>query len=318
MPQGPRFRGFPVLRLWSCHRSLMSMSVVPGQRGQGSHSAATRRVRHPNSAPRISMRSRAWIAALFVAPFLCCSILHSEGLSAADIIARSAQATQRDWEADPHYDCLEQDRTKDGSKTYEDLMIDGSPYQELVAVHGRPLPPAQQAEEKQKLQQTIARRKSETPPERAQRVAKYQENRKRDHALMTDLTKAFNFTLRGKGRLDGREVYVLDARPRPGYKPDSAQTQVLTGMKGRLWIDTKTFQWVRVEAEVIHPVSIDGFLARVEPGTRFELEKMPVADGVWLPKHFAMRSHARVLFVFGRHGSDDESYSQYRPQTQSF
>lgn len=46
-----------------------------------------------------------------------------------------------------------------------------------------------------------------------------------------------------------------------------------------------------VEATVIHPVSIEGFLAQVEPGTQFKLEKMPVADGIWLPKHFV--SHVR-------------------------
>jgi len=34
---------------------------------------------------------------------------------------------------------------------------------------------------------------------------------------------------------------------------------------------------------VIRPVVIEGFLARVEPGTRFELEKMPVAGDIWLP-----------------------------------
>jgi hypothetical protein len=260
----------------------------------------------------------AWIAGLMATLSLCCAMRASLTLSAADIIARSAQATQADWEADPRYDCLEQDRTGKGNKTYEDLMIDGSPYQQLVAVNGSPLTPAQQAEEKQKMQQAISKRKSESPQERAQRVAKYQQGRKRDHAMMDDLTKAFDFTLRGQGKLDGHDVYVLDARPRPGYQPDTTQTQVLTGMKGRLWIDTKTFQWVKVEAEVIHPVSIDGFIARVEPGTRFELEKIPVADGVWLPKHFAMRSHAKVLFVFGHDGSEEETYSRYHPQTQSF
>jgi len=30
-------------------------------------------------------------------------------------------------------------------------------------------------------------------------------------------------------------------------------------MEGKLWIDEKTFQWVKVEATVIRPVSIEGF-----------------------------------------------------------
>jgi hypothetical protein len=48
-------------------------------------------------------------------------------------------------------------------------------------------------------------------------------------------------------------------------------------MQGKLWIDKDSFQWVKVEAQVMHPVSIEGFLAKVEPGTHFELEKEPVA-----------------------------------------
>ncbi|MGB8864986.1 MAG: hypothetical protein WCC71_12885, partial [Candidatus Sulfotelmatobacter sp.] len=54
-----------------------------------------------------------------------------------------------------------------------------------------------------------------------------------------------------------------------------------------------------------------GFLAQVEPGTHFELQKMPVADGVWLPKHFAMRSQAKVLFFFTRKSQADETYYGY-------
>jgi hypothetical protein len=42
-----------------------------------------------------------------------------------------------------------------------------------------------------------------------------------------------------------------------------SESKVLTGMEGKLWIDKKTLQWVKVEATVIHPVSIGGFLAEV-------------------------------------------------------
>jgi hypothetical protein len=95
---------------------------------------------------------------------------------------------------------------------------------------------------------------------------------------MQQLTEAFDFTLAGEERMGNHRVYVLDATPRAGYKPPNTETEVLTGMRGKLWIDKKTYQWVKVEAEVIHPVSIAGFLAKVEPGNRFELEKIPVGN----------------------------------------
>ena len=39
----------------------------------------------------------------------------------------------------------------------------------------------------------------------------------------------------------------------------------------------------------IHPVRMEDFLAQVEPGTRFEIEKSPVEDDSWLTKHYLMR-----------------------------
>ena len=42
----------------------------------------------------------------------------------------------------------------------------------------------------------------------------------------------------------------------------------------------------------------------------FELE-MPLADNIWLPKHFAMKSRAKILFLFTRKSQADEVYYGY-------
>jgi hypothetical protein len=224
------------------------------------------------------------------------------------IIQRSVEANKRDWDAAPEFDCLERDRGSDGSKTYEDTMILGSPYQRLVAINGKPLTPEQTAAEKQKLEQTISQRKNESPQERSERIAKYEKERKRNHLLMEQMVKAFTFKLAGNTNLDGHEVYVLKATPRGDYRPPNMETEALTGMGGKLWIDRASSQWVKVEAQVMHPVSIAGFLAQVEPGTRFELEKQPVAPGIWLPRHFAMRARAKILYMIPHRDQEDDTY----------
>ena len=243
---------------------------------------------------------------------ICPAFTQDTPLTAQEIVQRSVEANARDWNAAPQYDNMETDREPNGgTRTVSTLMIEGSPYNRLMQINGEPLPPQQQAQEQQKLDAVIARRQQESAQERAARIAKYQKDRASDHALMDELTKAFNFTLTGEETLDGHDVYALKATPRPGYQPPSMATQVLTGMQGKLWIDKKTFQWVKVTAQVIHPVSIEGFLAQVEPGTRFELEKMPVGDEIWLPSHFSMTAHARVLFLFSHNASDNERYYDY-------
>jgi len=230
---------------------------------------------------------------------------------AATIIRRSSEANNRDWAAVPEFDNDERDRNKDGDKTYAVTMLNGSPYERLVAVNGQPLPAAEQKREQQKYDKEVAERQHESKEKRSRRIAKYEADRKRDHTLLEQLTTAFNFQIAGNEVLNGYKVYVLHATPRKGYKPPNRDSQVLTGMEGTLWIDQQTFQWVKVEAHVIHSVRIEGFLAEVEPGTRFEVEKRPMTADIWLASHFSMKSNAKVMLVIPHNGEEDDLYFNY-------
>ena len=266
------------------------------------------------SAPR-SQRTPNRLTKSMMKQILLLAVLCSASLAQQDadaIIQRSVAANEADWKAAHEYDYVERDRQKSGgTKTSQERMILGSPYERLVAENGKPLPPEQQAQGQKDLETTLEERQKESRQQRRERIAKYEKERESDHLLMEQLTKALDFKLVGEQKLGPYEVYVLKATPRPGYEPPNNEARVLTGMEGKLWIDERTFQWVKVEATVIRPVSIEGFLAEVEPGTHFELEKAPVADGIWLPKHFAMKSQAKVLFLFTRKSQADETYSDY-------
>ena len=255
---------------------------------------------------------------LFLPLVLLLSALTVGQNSIDTIIQRSVAANNRDWKAAADFDSFERDQENGGSKTYEDVMILGSPYQRLLAVDGKPLTSTERADENRKLDNVISERRMESAQKRTKRIARYEAEQNRERSLMGELVKAFDFKLVGEEKLNGYDVYVLQAKPSPRYRPPSMETRVLTGMDGKLWIDKNTFQWVKVEAQVIHSVSIAGFLARVEPGTRFGLEKMPVSADVWLPSHFSMRSRAKVLFLFHHHGQEDDTYFDYhKAQTSS-
>jgi len=227
------------------------------------------------------------------------------------IIKKSVAANQQNFILAPQYDHKERDHTSDGDKTYQITMIEGTPYQRLIAVNGKPLSPADSEQEKKKEEKAAEERRAESAQQRQERIAKYEKDRKRDHEMMDQLTRAFDFKMLGQRRVRGFTVYVLQATPRPGYQPPNMAAQVLPGMEGELWIDQKTYQWVRVTARVIHPVSIEGFLAEVEPGTQFELENMPVERGGWQPSHFSMKSEAKVLHLVHRASWEDDTYFEY-------
>lgn len=240
--------------------------------------------------------------------------------SVAEIISRSIATNTADWKAQPDYAYQEFDlKSKvdsngkvqpQQSKTYEVMMIEGSPYNRLVAIDNEPLSRAQAAQETTKLQREMLRRQHETAADRQARVAKYTNRRAEEHTLMQQMTEAFNFKLVGEETLEGAECYVLDAFPRPDYHPPVERALVLTGMRGRLWIDKSQYHWVKVQAEVISPVAFGLFVAQVKPGTKFELDQAPVG-GVWLPKCFTESVNASVLGLYGYRSKDEEHYSDY-------
>ena len=258
------------------------------------------------------------IAVLFLAGWLAAAgPAPGESNFVQQLVRSSVTAMDRDWNQAPEYVFRERDVETDGRhktlKTQRVWMIDGSPYYELTGLDGEPLTPGQRAAEQRKLRHEVEKRRHESSSERSRRIEQYLKERRQDNALMREMADAFEFRLVGQEKLNGRDVYVLDASPKPGYHPKSMETRVLTGMRGRLWIDRRTDQWAKVEAEVFQPVTFGFFIAKVQPGTRFELEQAPVTPEIWLPVHFRMSVNASILW-WQKNTVDDETYSDYQPK----
>jgi hypothetical protein len=251
---------------------------------------------------------------LQLAVLMAAGLGSAAGPDAQELVRRSVENNEKNWKAAPEYSFTESDVIVKGGqttrRTYRVVMIDGSPYNQVLAENGEPLTGARAATEQQKLQQETARRRAETPAVRQRRIAAYQRERRQDHALMREMTKAFDFKLTGQESVNGHDCYVLVAEPRAGYRPINRDTRVLTGMRGNMWIDSREHQWVKVRAEVYRPVSFGLFIAHVQPGTEFTLEEGPVAQGIWLPVRFATKVRATVL-LWSRNSTDDETYSNY-------
>jgi hypothetical protein len=238
------------------------------------------------------------------------------------IVRKSLDAIQANWEQSAGYSHVERDfqSKKEGEptiKTYEVLMIEGSPYRRLIALDDKPLSVGDQAEEDRKMMAEIEKRQHESAHEEKKRKAKYLRDRQREQDMIREMINAFEFRLAGEETVDGHDCWVLDTSPKPGYAPPDREARVLLGMTGRLWIDKIQNQWVKAKAEVVKPVSFYGFLAKVGPGTHFLLEQEQVANNLWLPKHFSMQVNALALGFINEDSRDDETYRDYKPMSQS-
>jgi hypothetical protein len=230
----------------------------------------------------------------------------------SEIIRQSVAANHRNLVASTDYDHSERVLTRDGMKTYDVTMMVGTPYQRLTEINGQPLPDGEEQREKQKQDAARVARERETPDERATRLGKDEKDRKRNRLLLDQLPQAFNFTLEGQQKVGRFDAYVLRATPRREYQPPTLESQVLTGMEGRFWIDRDSYQWIKAEAAVVRPVSVASFLARVDPGTQFTLEQTPVTGDVWMPSHFSMRTRGRILLFLKQRTQMDATYFDYR------
>lgn len=227
-------------------------------------------------------------------------------LSAQDpkaLVERALQRAQFDDDMARHYTYLETSteqewkdgqRTKLETQTYEILNLYGQPHRRLVARDGKPLEPADQQRQQQKLDRAAAERARETPAERERRLARYREERRKSRAFLNQIPNAFDFRMAGETVLGGRAAWVLEATPRPDFHGRDAREKMLNKFKGRFYIAKSEPALLKLEAEAIDTVSFGLVLARLEKGARFTMEKTKINDELWMPVRMKVDFDARL------------------------
>jgi hypothetical protein len=197
-------------------------------------------------------------------------------------------------------------------KTYDVLEIYGEQLQKLTAKDDKPLDAKESGKEDAKIQKIIDKRKNESDADRKKREEKEEKERENDRKFEREVADAYNFTLVGTEQLDGRDAWVINAEPRPGFEPHMREAKFLPKFHGRVWIDKSDLQLAKLDVEAIDTVSVGWVLARIHKGTRVTLEQIRVNDEVWLPEHVTFKVDARVALFKGFLMDGDQTYSDYK------
>ncbi len=248
--------------------------------------------------------------------------------SPEEIVRRSVERDQRNWELLREYTFLQEavetgrDRAggvnKRESETREISILYGEPYDRLVRRNGKPLSENEEKKERDKLEKFTARRARETPAQREKRLADLRSEREKQRAFLKEVPEAFTFRLAGEETVDSRAVWVVEALPRPGYRPKERRAGVLSKMRGKLWIDKSGFEWVRAEADFIENARFGLVLFRLDKGSRVEFEQTRVNNEIWLPRRVRVRAEGRIGMLKKMRFEVDVEYSDYRKfQTES-
>jgi hypothetical protein len=239
-----------------------------------------------------------------------------------EIVRRSVEVDQKNVELARNYTYLQRLETRelDGSgkvkrtqtQTWDVTFLEGSLYQRLVARNDQPLSPKEQKKEEDKLRKMTEQRRKETNEQRERRIADSERRDERQHETLKELPDAFDFRLVGEEALASGEVYVIDATPKPGYKPKLHSAAYFHKVKGRLWIDKTDYHWAKVEMETLDTISFGGFLIRLGKGGHMIVEQARVNQEVWLNKSVTIRASARLALIKGVHMEFIMTFSDYK------
>jgi len=217
--------------------------------------------------------------------------------------------TERDEER--HLDGKGQVKTTE-TKTYDVMEIYGEQVQKLIAKDDKPLSGKDARKEDEKIQKLIDKRRNESDSDRKKRLEKEEKDREENRQFVREVADAYNFKFVGVEIADGRENYVIDGDPRPGYQPHLKDAKILPKFRFRAWIDKDEDQWKKLDVQCIDTVSFGLFLARLHKGSRIVIEQTRVNDEVWLPQHVAVNVDVRVALLKNFDIAVDDTYTNYK------
>jgi hypothetical protein len=198
------------------------------------------------------------------------------------------------------------------TKTSEIMEIYGEQVERLISKDDKPLSEKDANKEEEKIQKVIDKRKNESESDRKKREEKEEKEREQDRQFVREVADAYNFHFVGIESLAGRDTYVIDGEPRPGYEPHSKEAKILPKFCFRAWIDKDESQWKKLDVQCIDTVSFGLFLARIHKGSRIVIEQTRVNDEVWLPQHINVKVDVRLALLKDFNVEDDITYRDYK------
>ncbi len=207
--------------------------------------------------------------------------------------------------------------TKVESKVTEYLWVGGSRYKRLTEENGKPLAGAAAVREQRKLDAELAKRRQESPSDRAKRLAEENKRRAESRQTRDEVVKAFNYRLIGEETVAGAKCWKVLAEPKTGYEGKTRISRFFPKMRGTIWVNQQGYQWLRVEAETLDAITFGGFLAKLDKGAVFRLEQMRISDDLWAMRQLSTRVTARALMMRFNQGQqiDFRNYRKFSAES---
>ncbi len=274
------------------------------------------------AARKTSGLSRAWLLILCAAGLIAARPhgrrARPPALSAMQIVERALAAHRASARALEHYAWQERDRSyrlNDAGKiikTLSDVTHQVNPFHGVhlsfpIAINGKPLNAQQQAS----LARAKAKFFKQLTPARLARIRQgVQHAQNQLQKLEAAIPQAFELRLAGERSEGGRQVYIVQATPNPGYRAPNDNLRMLRHLAGTLWIDRRTFALARARVHVLQAISFDWGLGQLEAGSRIVYSRAPV-DKYWFPQSLTLKLTIRKFYLEHLHRENLQDYFNY-------
>ncbi|MBK9169488.1 MAG: hypothetical protein IPM24_18775 [Bryobacterales bacterium] len=243
---------------------------------------------------------------------------------ARKIVARAAQAWEQSQERTADWVYVERaiDRRLDGGghvrsvmdKTHEWRLIERTPHRRLIAQDGKPVPPDEVERQAAALEAERKARAGEPPDARRKRISAYEERQRRIVEAVREIPEAFDFVVVREEMVEGRPAWVIQGRPRPGYRPRSQRAAIFPHLRCTLWIDKAEGHAARLEAELFETYSVGWILVRIHDGAWVKYTQSRHSPGLWLPSRMEYQASARIGLFRMLRTHTEIGYRDWRPE----
>jgi len=206
--------------------------------------------------------------------------------------------------------CFREEHQEDGKppKTLDVCESKEGDIERVVAVNGKPLDPAQQAAEDQRIQRLLSH-----PDQIRANQKKQREDGEQERNMLKPFPEAFHFHCEG---VDGNRV-TLRFQPNPSFRPASRTAQVFHHMEGSMVVDARQKRIIEINGKLTSEVKFaGGLLGHLDKNGTFFVRQEQVAPDHWDLKSLSVHMNGKALFFKTISVVEKKEISDYRPLPQ--
>ena len=180
------------------------------------------------------------------------------------------------------------EKTSDGKQeTRTVIETQSGSLDRLLAVAGRPLTEAQQAEEARRIFKFSHSREEQRKAEQSR-----QKDNDQCNAIFKMIPDAFIFQQTGQSG----DAVRLSFTPNPQFQPPSREGKVLQHMTGEMWVSASQKRLIAIDGRLTSEVKFGGgLLGHLEKGGQFMVKRTQVAPNDWEVTELTVNMQGKAL-----------------------